>query len=359
MAWLKIVIGLLIPVAVLRAFAQDLQPVAKAPGAPFVWSSKIDQGLFSVAWSPNGQVLAVGGRGNVRLYRVPEFLLLRTLDTGQQEVWGLEWSPNGEMLASAGKDGTLQLWQDERLQRKFLQGGWITDVAWNPDGTSLMAVDFTGLAKEWDVEGFLRASIQLDADGLGVDWSPRGGLFAVSTGHNASRLLLFDSESGELKWRRQNIAKGYRAPFGYGLDEVNSVRYSPNGRWLATTHQDGRIMVSSSATGRPVFAVQMHNPGLGGSRRLAWSPDGNWLVSSGEDGRVNVVHFPDGKDRVDLVDSDKAVWSVGWSPDNRWVAAAGEEGRVWVWAAASVTGNSIVKSRQSRRTTTHREARHH
>ena len=122
---------------------------------------------------------------------------------------------------------------------RWMDIGYRLESGWH----SLIAVDYTGLAKEWDVQGYLRASIQLDGDGLGVDWSPKGRLFAVTTGQDGSRLLLFDAQSGVLRWRRQDVLPNYTAPFGYGLDEVNGVRYSPSGRWIATAHQDGRIIV--------------------------------------------------------------------------------------------------------------------
>ena len=203
--------------------------------------------------------------------RAPTFAVEQTLDTGQEEIWGLAWSPDGTLLACAGKDGTVQIWQGGTLQKKLFQGGWILDLGWNPDGTSLMAVDYTGLAKEWDVQGYLRSSIQLDGDGLGVDWSPKGRLFAVTTGQGGSRVLLFDAQSGVLRWRRQDVLPNYAAPFGYGLDEVNGVRYSPSGKWMATAHQDGRVMVHAAETGDPVFAAQLHLSGVGGARRVAWS----------------------------------------------------------------------------------------
>ena len=114
-----------------------------------------------------------------------------------------------------------------------------------------------GLPKNGMCKGYLRASIQLDGDGLGVDWSPKGRLFAVTTGQGGSRLLLFDAQSGVLRWRRQDLLPNYVAPFGYGLDEVNGVRYSRNGKWIATAHQDGRIIVHSAATGDPVFTAQL------------------------------------------------------------------------------------------------------
>ncbi len=329
----KYIVALLIalPFAV-RTDGQQLLPQRNQfPPSPS-WVSKLDLGLYSVAWSPNSQRVAIGGRGTVQICRAPNFAVERTLETGQEEIWGLAWSPDGTLLACAGKDGTVQFWQNGALQKKLFQGGWILDVAWNPDGTSLMAVDYTGLAKEWDVQGYLRASIQLDGDGLGIDWSPKGRLFAVTTGQDGSRLLLFDAQSGVLRWRRQDVPPNYVAPFGYGLDEVNGVRYSPSGGRIATAHQDGRIVVHSAANGDPVFAAQLHLSGVGGARRVSWSPKGDWLVSCGEDGRVDCVAYPNGKKQILLLSTDKAVWSVAWSPDNNWIAAVGEEGRAWIWS---------------------------
>jgi WD40 repeat protein len=321
---------------VVRVDAQDLLPKKNQDPIAPAWTSKLDNGLYSVAWSPNGELVAFGGRGTVAICRPPDFAVERSIDTGQEEIWALAWSPDGSMLACAGKDGTVQIWDDGKRINKLFQGGWILDLAWNPDGTSIMAVDYTGLAKEWDLQGYLRASIQLDGDGLGVDWSPRGRLFAVTTGQGGSRLLLFNAQSGVLKWRRQDILSNYSAPFGYGLDEVNGVRYSPDGEWIATAHQDGRVIVRSAESGDRVFAAQLHNPGVGGARRVAWSAKGDWLASCGEDGRVDCVPFRDATQQVLLLSTDKAVWSVAWSPDNKWIAAVGEEGQAWIWSTSFI-----------------------
>jgi WD40 repeat protein len=338
---------------VFQTYSQQLLPQANQTLPSPDWSEKVDLGLYSVAWSPNGELLAVGGRGTVRIYRSPNFSIEKTLDTGQEEIWALAWSLDGTLLGCAGKDGTVQFWRDGVLQKKLFQGGWILDIGWNPDGKSLMAVDYSGLAKEWDVQGYLRASIQLDGDGLGVDWSPKGRLFAVTTGQDGSRLLVFDAQSGVLRWRRQDVLAGYVAPFGYGLDEVNGVRYSPTGKWIATAHQDGRILVRSAATGDAVFAAQLHPSGVGGARRVAWSPKGDWLVSCGEDGQVNCVDYPTGKRRIVLLTTGKPVWSVGWSPDNKWIAAVGDEGRAWIWSTNVITPFSEVKESAKNEKNTH------
>jgi WD40 repeat protein len=346
--------GRFIAVLVIFGFASSAaaqQPAAQAtPPAPD-FAFKIDLGLYSLAWSHDSRFLAIGGRGTIRVLRSSDFGVERTLDTGQEEVWGLAWSPDGALLASGGKDGTVQIWNDDTLQRKLFQGGWILDLAWNPDSASIMAVDYTGLAKEWDVAGYLRASIQLDGDGLGVDWSPKGRLFAVTTGQNGSRLLLFDEQTGELRWRRQDVMPDYKPPFGYGLDEVNGVRYSPSGKWIATAHQDGRILVRTSSTGERVFGVQLHPSGVGGARHVAWSAKGTWLASCGEDGRVYCVEYPKARRRILLLNSEKPVWSVACSPDGKWIAAAGDAGRVWIWSTSNIlplaTPKKLVGNRES------------
>src|SRR5262245_18378148 len=268
-----------------QSVAQSALP---APG----WAYKIDPGRYTLALYGDTHFLAVGVRRKIRILHTPGFAVDRTLNIGHEEIWGLEWSPDSTLLASGGKDGTLQIWSGDTLQRKLFQGGWILDLAWNPDGDSVMAVDYTGLTKEWDVRGYLRASIQLDGDGLGIDWSPQGRFFAVTTGQDGSRLLLFDEQSGELRWRRQDVLPDYKRPFGYGLDEVNGVRYSPTGKWIATAHQDGRILVRSADNGERVFAIQLYPSGIGGARHVAWSAKGDWLASSGEDGRVYCVEYP-------------------------------------------------------------------
>jgi WD40 repeat protein len=310
---------------------QPLLP-AKPPPVSLIWSKKPQLALYSLAWSPNSALLAVAGRDTISLYGMPDFTEQGSLTGDQGEIWALAWSPSGEFLAAGGQDGTIHLWDGTRLAKKLAQGAWIFDLGWNPTGTLLVAVDDSGLAKHWDIPGgYVRAAIQLDGDGLGISWSPKGKAFAVSTGRDGSRVSLFDSASTILRWRRQDVPATYQAPFGYGRDEVNGVSFSPNMKWIASTQQDGRLVIWAAASGRRVLAVQVHEPGVGGARRVAWSPGSDWVATCGEDGRVNLIRFPGADSRIELMQSSKAVWSVAFSPNGKWIAATGDEGRVWVW----------------------------
>lgn len=325
---------------VVRGEDDSLLPERQEPIVP-VWTRKPDVALYSVAWAPDGRTLAAGGRNTIWLYRCPDFFEQAQLHADEGEVSGLAWSPDGNTLASGGRDGVIRLWVDGKIVRRLNQGAWVLDLAWEPRmGSVLVAVDDSGLIKLWDRAGTQLASIQLDGNGLALDWSPKGGFVAVSTGQNGSSLAVIDVSQSQIRWQKKDIPPGYKAPFGYGQDEVNGAAYSPDGSLIATTHQDGRLVVWQAESGRKLASVQVHGSGVAGARRVTWSPDQNWLCTCGEDGDVNLVPYPKMDYRIPLMDSSRPVWSVRFSPDGKYVAAVGDTGEIWVWVVPAVASPS-------------------
>jgi WD40 repeat protein len=317
------------------------------------FTTQADQGLYSLAWSPDSQTLACGGLNKIWLFSAPGFGALGRLAAEQGEVWGLAWAPIDNLLVSGGINGSLIWWENRTLQKTRNEGGAIYDIAFSPDGRELAVADDSATTKIWKNEGYPRSTIQLDGAGLGVSWSPQSPDLAIGTGQGGSSLLVLDAASAEVKWRSQNVPSSYRAPYGFGKDEVNGVSYSPAGQWIAAALQDGRIVIFAAKTGHRHLSMQLHRPGSGGARRVSWSPDGKWIASCGEDGRVNLVSFSHPSLRVELLSTSKAVWEVAFSPDNRWLAAVGDEGRVWVWDVSSQTNRS-TPSNQNKHSTRRR-----
>jgi WD40 repeat protein len=304
---------------------------AKPSRIGLLWTTQADQGLYSLAWSSNSGTLACGGLGAISLFSAPGFNALEPLEADQGEIWGLDWSPSSDLLVSGGINGSLFWWENHSLQKSRRQGAAVYDLAFSPNGRELAVADVSSSVKIWSVEGYATSTIQLDGAGLGVSWAPNQKELAVGTGQGGSTIFVLNAETAEIRWRTQNVPANYRAPYGFGKDEVNGVAYSPLGKWIAAALQDGRVVVVGARTGRRHISLQLHRPGNGGARRVSWSPDGKWLASCGEDGRVNLVSFSHPTSRVELLSTTKPVWAVAFSPNNKWLAAVGDEGRVWVW----------------------------
>lgn len=66
--------------------------------------------VYSVAFSPDGNTLAVGCRSRVRLWDVTKIELIQTLRGHRGGVLSVAFSPDGRILASGGADSTVRLW---------------------------------------------------------------------------------------------------------------------------------------------------------------------------------------------------------------------------------------------------------
>jgi WD40 repeat protein len=112
-------------------------------------------GVTSVAFSPNGRLLASAGGDDmtVRVWDVATGRELRVFRGHAQSVHSIGFSPDGKRLVSASADSTVRVWDADTGQELLTLRSptdTVLTVAFSPEGDRLVAGCADGIVKVWD-----------------------------------------------------------------------------------------------------------------------------------------------------------------------------------------------------------------
>lgn len=346
-------------------------------------------GVYTVAFSPDGHVLAAGGTDGagktVQMWDVSFPGQPRRIGeplTGPANVHTVSFAPDGHMLAAGAADGKVWLWDTSDPQHAHLLGKPLTaqnadmsSMAFSPDGHVLVTGNANGTAVLWDVTDRahprrLKSPISHSGGVTALGFTPDGRTL-VAGGGDGKADLWNASDPSHPTWVSQIYAgdapvkalEVFRHQIDVALADhyttvwdtsdpaaprmtgssitgasnwTGAVAFAPHGALLATGSADNTVILWQSKTDNGSVPLSARLGGnAGGVQAMALRPDGRAAATGSVDGKVTLWDLTDPKHPRGITPKTarhaNRVFGMAFSPDGRVLASGSLDRTVLLW----------------------------
>ena len=309
---------------ILRRVA-DGQPVMRFTGHT-AW-------VVSLDFSPDGKTIASGSCDHtVKLWDVATGKCLHSLEEHEYEVWSVAFNPNGKILASGCDDHKARLWNvaTGKCLRVFQDHqNEVLAVAFSLDGRQLISASQDKTIRIWDIKtSECIRTFKGHEDGVrSISLNPNGKILA--SGSNDRTIRLWNINTGKCL----QILEGHK-------NAIFDITFCSNGDFLASTSIGQQVRLWDAFTGECLQIFQGHSNMI---NSVAFSPQGNILASGSYDQTVKIWDINTYQCAKTWQGYSNQVLSVAFSPGSRTLVTGGHDKKIRLWETEN---ERVVKTLQ-------------
>ncbi len=284
-----------------------------------------DQTLDCLGFSAEGRYLAAGGQGRVWIWDLSQpGLLIEDMDLGRVWVDRLSWNPRSPQLAlSVGK--SVQVWDadihDVTVTLPF-ESSSVLDLTWHPNGQGLTVGGYQGVKiwdnRDWDEDPYV---LEIPSATLAVSWSPEGRFLASG---NLDRTIVLMEWGNPYPWAMRGFPGKVRQLIW--SDRLTAAQapllVALTGESLVVWQKE-----KGEETGWTAEPLSVHQ---GTVQAAAFQPGSFLMASAGADGCLFVWQKPGVVAQMEE-GVEQGFSCLSWDPQGKLLAAGGEAGEVLIW----------------------------